>query len=79
MKVWKNALGATIDHFTSLEIQKLLQAQVKNKRVFTWIKLIYCFGLSLSEIANLKVTDINLTKQTIQIGGDFHRIRVLYT
>ena len=62
MKVWKNALGATIDHFTSLEIQKLLQAQVKNKRVSTWIKLIYCFGLSLSEIANLKVTDINLTK-----------------
>jgi len=67
-----------MDCFSSLEIQKLLQAPAKNKRVSTWIKLIYSFGLSLPEIANLKVTDINLTKQTIKIGGDFHRIRVLH-
>jgi len=33
-----------------LEIQKLLQSPEKNKRVSTWIKLIYCFGLSLPEI-----------------------------
>jgi hypothetical protein len=58
-----------MDHFTSLEIQKLLQAQVKNKRVSTWIKLIYCFGLSLPEIQkaytekNLKIICLKAEKE----------------
>lgn len=63
--------------FSFDEIHKLVQFKGKRCRASLWLKILYSFGLSIPELTELRVRDVNLLRGTIQIGGKYHRARTL--
>lgn len=53
--------------FAMEEICQCLNLLKKNHLHYTWLKLIYTFGMTIAELLELKVGDIDLDKKLIQI------------
>ncbi|MCB1190798.1 MAG: tyrosine-type recombinase/integrase [Leptospiraceae bacterium] len=73
-----NVLRDKRNYFTTDEILKLLEIIKSNYLHYLWIKLLYSFALTPTELVNIKVSDINFRNLSIKIHSTGrHRARIL--
>jgi site-specific recombinase XerD len=63
--------------FSRDELQKLVHFSERGGIVGIWVKVLYSFGITFSELTEIKAKNVNLTKGTVLIMGKFHKTRIL--
>lgn len=54
-----------IGYFTRDEILKIISVLRKNYQHLIWFKMLYCFGLTVSDLINLKVSDVDIVNRKL--------------
>jgi site-specific recombinase XerD len=70
MKIDTNHTNNCSNYLSENEINKILIAAKSNNNHFLWIGLIYSTGITVKELINIKVRDINTENMTLSIPND---------